>query len=31
MDGTMVDSMPWHAKSWVEFSRRHGVEMDVAE
>jgi beta-phosphoglucomutase-like phosphatase (HAD superfamily) len=31
MDGTMIDSMPWHAKSWVEFTRRHGVEMDVAE
>jgi len=31
MDGTMVDSMPWHAKSWVEFSHRHGVDMDVAE
>jgi beta-phosphoglucomutase-like phosphatase (HAD superfamily) len=31
MDGTMVDSMPWHAKSWVEFTRRHGLEMEVAE
>lgn len=31
MDGTMVDSMPWHAKSWVEFTRRHGLNMDVAE
>ncbi|MEP6824919.1 MAG: HAD family phosphatase [Ramlibacter sp.] len=31
MDGTMVDSMPWHARSWVEFARRHGVNMDVAE
>jgi beta-phosphoglucomutase-like phosphatase (HAD superfamily) len=29
MDGTMVDSMPWHAKAWVEYARRHGVEMDV--
>ena len=19
MDGTMIDSMPWHARSWVEF------------
>ncbi|MES2634244.1 MAG: HAD family phosphatase [Pseudomonadota bacterium] len=31
MDGTMIDSMPWHAKSWVEFTRRHGVEIDTAE
>jgi len=31
MDGTMVDSMPWHAKSWVEFTRRHGLDMEVAE
>jgi beta-phosphoglucomutase-like phosphatase (HAD superfamily) len=21
MDGTMIDSMPWHARSWVEFVR----------
>jgi HAD superfamily hydrolase (TIGR01509 family) len=31
MDGTMVDSMPFHAKSWAEFSRRHGVTMPVDE
>ncbi|HSI53648.1 MAG TPA: HAD family phosphatase [Ramlibacter sp.] len=31
MDGTMVDSMPWHARSWVEFIRRHGVTLDVPE
>ena len=31
MDGTMVDSMPWHAKSWVEFTRRHGIDLDVQE
>jgi beta-phosphoglucomutase-like phosphatase (HAD superfamily) len=31
MDGTIVDSMPWHAKSWVEFTRRHGVEMELPE
>ena len=29
MDGTMVDSMPWHAKSWVEFTRRHGIAIEV--
>ena len=31
MDGTMVDSMPWHAKSWVAFCRRHGIQMEAAE
>ena len=29
MDGTMIDSMPYHAKSWVEFTRRHGINIDV--
>lgn len=29
MDGTMVDSMPWHARSWVEFTRRHGIQIDL--
>ena len=31
MDGTMIDSMPWHAKSWVEFARRHGFTMPAEE
>lgn len=31
MDGTMIDSMPWHAKSWVEFVRRHGLQLDVSD
>ena len=31
MDGTMVDSMPWHAKSWVEFMQRHGIQMELSE
>ncbi|HWI82242.1 HAD family phosphatase [Ramlibacter sp.] len=31
MDGTMVDSMPVHARSWEEFARRHGIALDVAE
>ena len=31
MDGTMIDSMPWHAKSWVEFIRLHGLTMEVDE
>jgi beta-phosphoglucomutase-like phosphatase (HAD superfamily) len=29
MDGTMVDSMPWHAKAWIEFARRRGLQLDV--
>jgi HAD superfamily hydrolase (TIGR01509 family) len=31
MDGTLVDSMPTHAKSWEEFTRSHGVDMPIAE
>lgn len=31
MDGTMVDSMPWHAKAWGEFARRRGMTLDVAD
>ncbi|MDB5944689.1 MAG: family phosphatase [Ramlibacter sp.] len=31
MDGTMIDSMRFHAKSWSEFTRRHGIAMDVDE
>ena len=31
MDGTMVDSMPAHGKSWAEFARRHEVKMSVEE
>jgi beta-phosphoglucomutase-like phosphatase (HAD superfamily) len=31
MDGTMIDSMPWHARSWVEFVERHGLKLDVSD
>ncbi len=31
MDGTMVDSMPWHAQSWVTFTQRHGLAIGVDE
>jgi len=31
MDGTMVDSMPWHAKAWVEYGRRQGLAIDVPD
>ena len=27
----MIDSMPYHAKSWAVFAQRHGVAMDLAE
>ena len=31
MDGTMIDSMPHHMQSWIEFTRRHGIQIDVAD
>jgi beta-phosphoglucomutase-like phosphatase (HAD superfamily) len=31
MDGTMIDSMPYHAKSWIEFTRRHNITIDVKD
>ena len=31
MDGTMIDSMPYHARSWTTFTQRHGIGMDVGE
>jgi beta-phosphoglucomutase-like phosphatase (HAD superfamily) len=31
MDGTMIDSMPYHAQSWVVFCEHHGIQIDVAE
>ena len=31
MDGTMIDSMPYHAQSWIEFTRRHGIKIDVPD
>ncbi len=31
MDGTMIDSMPFHARSWVEFAGRHGPTIGVDE
>jgi beta-phosphoglucomutase-like phosphatase (HAD superfamily) len=31
MDGTMIDSMPFHAKSWVAFARNHHLNIDVAD
>ena len=31
MDGTMVDSMPWHARAWIEFARRRALPVDVQD
>lgn len=31
MDGTMVDSMPWHAKTWVDFAVKHQIDITPAE
>jgi beta-phosphoglucomutase-like phosphatase (HAD superfamily) len=31
MDGTMVESMPAHARSWDAFSKRHGLDIPVHE
>lgn len=31
MDGTMVDSMPAHKSTWIDFARRHGVALDADE
>lgn len=31
MDGTMIDSMPWHQKSWVAFCERRGLDIDVPD
>lgn len=31
MDGTMIDSMPWHARAWVDFTQRHGLTMELTD
>lgn len=31
MDGTIVDSMPAHKATWIDFARRHGVQLDADE
>ncbi|HYF05998.1 MAG TPA: HAD family phosphatase [Acetobacteraceae bacterium] len=31
MDGTIVDSMPAHARSWETFTRRHAIDLPVDE
>ena len=29
MDGTMIDSMPYHASSWVDFAKKHGIDIEL--
>ncbi|MDT7518029.1 HAD family phosphatase [Rhodoferax sp. TBRC 17660] len=31
MDGTMIDSMPSHKRSWAEFAQRQGLEVDISD
>jgi beta-phosphoglucomutase-like phosphatase (HAD superfamily) len=31
MDGTMIDSMPFHRKSWIDFAALHGIDMSIDE
>jgi beta-phosphoglucomutase-like phosphatase (HAD superfamily) len=31
MDGTMVDSMPHHAESWLVFAKKHKVDLSIDE
>ncbi len=31
MDGTIIDSMPSHAQSWVAFVQNHGIAIDVPD
>jgi beta-phosphoglucomutase-like phosphatase (HAD superfamily) len=31
MDGTMIDSMGYHAQSWLVFCQRHGITIDLPD
>jgi beta-phosphoglucomutase-like phosphatase (HAD superfamily) len=31
MDGTMVDSMPFHQESWLLFAKRYAIEIDMPD
>jgi len=31
MDGTMIDSMPHHTSTWLDFAQKHGVDMEIDE
>jgi beta-phosphoglucomutase-like phosphatase (HAD superfamily) len=29
LDGTMIDSMPWHARSWLRFAQEHSLNIEL--
>ena len=29
LDGTMIDSMPWHARSWLRFAKEHSLNIEL--
>lgn len=31
MDGTMINSMPFHQKSWSLFAQKHSIQIDIAD
>ena len=31
MDGTIIDSMPHHTSTWVDFAHKHGIDINVDE
>ncbi len=31
MDGTMIDSMPFHQESWLLFAKRYNIEIDMPD
>jgi beta-phosphoglucomutase-like phosphatase (HAD superfamily) len=31
MDGTMINSMPYHAQSWLTFAQRHGLQINLPD
>jgi len=31
MDGTMIDSMPHHSSTWLDFAKKHKVDMEIEE
>ena len=31
LDGTLIDSMPYHAQSWKQVANEHGFDIDIAD
>ena len=31
MDGTMIDSMPHHTSTWLDFAKKHGLRIEIDE